>query len=490
VFQLFKRLLTPLLILAILITLLNTKDRFGYEEVSTNKNQIIGTNELTTPLFSLRRTPELLTSPLATQQLEEKLEELNKILPDASCFSIAIGNESLYNFQEGIPLNPGGAQKIITAYAALKQMGSDYQYETIISADRETDEDGNLLSSDLYIFGGGDPLIRTDAFMELLPESFSDIRTSADGMADLTVGMNILFIQGAVVVNESRYDEERTIAGWGQELKGSSSIGSLSASLLDAGFDGLKQNYSQQRGENPAPLVPSINPAKSFAANFDDLLEARGVIILRGAKEINNVDQGSLVELLTIKSPALDQIIKQMLNNDDDVTAEMILKEIGKSRTGQGSTGSGLVSIPEILSANNLPSTGLLLIDGSGLSTDNQATCNVFQGILQDNEHGETLKMALPLVGSDGIVSDILAETPFSLNLVAHSDFRNGTGALVGVYTMPNGIEINLSYLANYSSEEGSELIHQTFLLGLSQALSDYTGGQPLAGLGPVTGNS
>ncbi|MBT96148.1 MAG: hypothetical protein CL431_09280 [Acidimicrobiaceae bacterium] len=486
-FQLLKRLLTPLLILAILITLLNTKDRFGYEEIDVKTNQVIGTSELATPLFSLRRTPELLTSPLATQQLQEQLSELNKLLPETSCFSIAVNDESLYNYQEEIPLNPGGSQKVITAYAALKQMGSDYQYETIISADRETDDDGNLLSSDLYVFGGGDPLIRTDAFMELLPESFSDIRTSADEMADLTVGMNILFIQGAVVVNESRYDEERTIAGWGQELKESANIGSLSASLLDAGFDGLKQNYSQQRGEDPSPLVPSINPARSFAANFDDLLEERGVIILRGAKEINNVDQGSLVELLSVKSPTLEQVVKQMLNNDDDVTAEMILKEIGKSRTGQGSTGGGLVSIPEILSANDLPDSGLLLIDGSGLSTENQATCKIFQGILQDSEYGETLKEALPLVGSEGIVSDILMETPFDLNLVAHSYFRNGRGALVGIYTTPSGIDVYLSYLSNFNIEEGSEITHQAFLVGLSQALNDYTGGQPLEGMGPIT---
>ena len=147
-------------------------------------------------------------------------------------------------------------------------------------------------------------------------------------MADLTVAMNILFIQGAVVVNESRYDEERTIVGWDQELKESAEIGSLSASLLDGGFDGLRQNYSQQRGENPTPLVPSVNPAKRFAANFDDLLEARGVIILRAAKEVNNVEQSSLVELLTIKSPTLDQIAKQMLTNDDNVTAEMVLKKL------------------------------------------------------------------------------------------------------------------------------------------------------------------
>ena len=483
--QLLKRVSLPLLILAALIALLNFKDRFGYEEAPINTTQIIETKDLGTPVFSLRRVPELLTSPLATQQLQESLLELVSVLPDSSCFAVTADSEELFEFQKQLPLNPGRTQKIITAYAALAQLGSDYQYETVISADRETDADGNLLSSDLYVIGSGDPVIRTDAFMELLPESYSFIRTSADEMADLTVGMNILFIQGAVVVNESRYDEERTIVGWDQNLKESAVIGSLSASLLDSGFDGLKQNYSQQRGDSPLPLVPSANPATRFAANFDDLLEARGVIILRGAKEINNVEQSSLVELITIKSPSLDQIAKQMLTNDDNVTAEMVLKEIGFSRTGQGSTGSGLVSLPEILSANNLPNTELLLIDGSGLSRDNQATCNLFQAILQDDKYGETVNEALPLVGVEGVVSNVLQGTPFESNLTAHTYFETGRAAMVGSYTTPEGLEMHITYIANFDDIESAQNVHETFLNGLAPILSEFTGGKALDEMGP-----
>ena len=483
--QLFKRITLPLLILAILIALLNLKDRFGYEEIIIGEAQGIEERQLGTPVFSLRRAPELLTSPLAIQQLQEDLSQLVNLLPEASCFKVSADGEEIYSFQENIPLNPGAVQKIITAYAALNQLGDSFQYETVVAAKRETDEDGLLRTSDLYIFGSGDPLIRTDAYMELLPDSYSDIRTSADELADLTVGMNVLFIQGAVVVNESRYDEERTIAGWDQELKDADKIGSLSASLFDGGFDGLKQNYSQQRGENPLPLIPSANPAKRFAANFDDLLEARGVIILKVANEVNNVEQDSLVEILSIKSPTLDKIIEQMLTNDDNVTAEMILKEIGFSRTGQGSTGSGLVSLPEILAANDLPNTGLLLIDGSGLSRDNQATCGLFQEILEDSEYGTTIEKALPLVGVEGVVSDVFLGTPFESNLVAHTFFDTDRGALVGSYTTSEGIEVLITFIANYDDNESAENIHQSFINGLVPILSEFTGGKTLEEMGP-----
>ena len=57
VFHLLKRLLTPLLILAILIALINFKDRFGYEEVSQDAYEPPNQSELVTPVFSLRRAP-------------------------------------------------------------------------------------------------------------------------------------------------------------------------------------------------------------------------------------------------------------------------------------------------------------------------------------------------------------------------------------------------------------------------------------------------
>ena len=197
-------------------------------------------------------------------------------LPDSACLAISSPLERIYDYQTGIPLVPGGTQKILTSYAAIKQLGASFQYETIIAAERETDEDGNLLSSDLYVFGGGDPLLRTDSYTELLPESYSQIRTSADELADLTVGMNVLFVQGAVVVNETRYDEERTVPGWSPELQESSVIGSLSAALLDGGYDGLKQKGYPIVSSNIAvdyaekwPLKDRTTIYKSDVPNLD-----------------------------------------------------------------------------------------------------------------------------------------------------------------------------------------------------------------------------
>ena len=89
-----------LLIMAILIALLNFKDRFGYEEkIIIDEAQGIEERQLGTPVFSLRRAPELLTSPLAIQQFQEDLSQLVNLLPEASCLELSANGEEIYSFQ-------------------------------------------------------------------------------------------------------------------------------------------------------------------------------------------------------------------------------------------------------------------------------------------------------------------------------------------------------------------------------------------------------
>ena len=486
-FRLLQRLLLPVFVLALLIGVLNIKDEFGFDPIDEVEIDD-SSSELLTPVFSLRRAPNLLVSPLANQKLNDDLLSLSNMLPTSSCLAVSSNSEELFDYQVDIPLISGNAQKLITAYAGIQQIGVNYQYETLIGVVREPESDGLLRTSDLYIFGSGDPLLRTDAYAALLPENYSTIRTSADELADLTVGMNILFIQGAVVVDESRYDEVRTVPGWSSELKDSAAIGSLSAALLDGGYEGLKQGYSSQVGvDNPPPLLRSPDPVKRFAANFDDLLEARNVVILKAAKEFSDTDLEDLIEMVSIKSPTFDLIIKQMLTNNDSITAEMILKEIGFSRSGQGTTGAGLVALPEILAVENITNSGMLLIDGSGLSPENQVTCKVLNSVLKNESTKDVFKNALPLAGVEGVVADQFIGTAFEGNLNAAFSQEENHMSFAGYFTTETGTEITITFISNPENEsETADKDFSEVLALLSDAISEYTGGQPLDGLGPL----
>ena len=98
--------------MAILIALLNFKDRFGYEEIIINEAQGIEERQLGTPVFSLRRAPELLTSPLAIQQFQEDLSQLVNLLPEASCLEVSTMEKRFIVFRK-TSAKPGAVQKLL-----------------------------------------------------------------------------------------------------------------------------------------------------------------------------------------------------------------------------------------------------------------------------------------------------------------------------------------------------------------------------------------
>ena len=487
VFSIIKRFTMPVLILGVLIAALVASNRYGYDDIETLPKTSSDGQDLGTPVFSIRRAPELLTSPLELEKLSTNLENLMESAPTGSCLSVSANGSSIFDYQADIPLSPGSNVKVITAAAAILQMGPDFTYETILAAERQPNEDGSLLSTDLYVYGSGDPILMTDSYIELLPEEYSQIRTNADELADLTVGMNILFVQGAVLVDESRYDESRTVESWSDELKSSGIIGSMSASLLDQGFDGLRDGYSSQRGvEDPPGLTPSRDPAIRFAANFDDLLEARNVIILESAREFSGVALEDLVQLLSIESPPMEKIIEQMLTNDDHMTAEMLVKEIGYSRSGEGKSSLGTSGMTEVIRGTGIPETGLLVVDGSGVSSGNLVTCEIMRKIADHEPLVPIFENAFPIAGEEGTVAGQFANSQFSSNLKAKLSRSSTSAALLGYFTSSSEEKMTVSFMVNHEDTQSwidSEL--DDFFIDLADYLSSFSSGLPIEMLEP-----
>ncbi|MBU98274.1 MAG: hypothetical protein CL429_04185, partial [Acidimicrobiaceae bacterium] len=148
-FRLLQRLLLPVFVLALLIGVLNIKDEFGFDPIDEVEIDD-SSSELLTPVFSLRRAPNLLVSPLANQKLNDDLLSLSNMLPTSSCLAVSSNSEKLFDYQVDIPLISGNAQKLITAYAGIQQIGVNFQYETLIGVVREPESDGLLRTSDLY----------------------------------------------------------------------------------------------------------------------------------------------------------------------------------------------------------------------------------------------------------------------------------------------------------------------------------------------------
>lgn len=487
VFDVLQRLAIPFVLLAAFIAASVALGRVGNESLPPASDESLVAASPVTPVLSIRRAPEILTSPRANEELIAELSTWVNQLPENSCFVVSAGGEPIFEHNPTLPLRPASNLKILTAVAALDLLGPDTTFTTGLYARQAPDENG-LLEGDLYVLGGGDPVLATDAYAAVLPEGFSEIRTRADELADLAVAQNLSNITGSVLVDESRYDDQRAVDGWPPRFLDQGQIGSLGAALLDDGFLGLADGYSA-RSEDPfTPLPRSANPAEQFAANFDDLLEARNVVINSRAGVSLETPFDELIELTSVESPPMRDIVTQMLTNSDNTTAEMLVKELGFTRQSEtGSTIAGTIAIADWLPSAGLENAGLFVVDGSGLSPEDQATCSHIHGALSIEEHRDTMRDAMPIAGESGTLVDDFSGTSFDGRLRAKTGFLADVSSLSGYFITDPGVELTFSLIINV--DDGTEITEDqiaAWQADLPDILASYPAGPPLEQLGPV----
>ena len=156
-----------------------------------------------------------------------------------------------------------------------------------------------MLAGDLVLRGGGDPLLG-DAQLAAL----------ADGLAGLRE------ITGSVVGDESRVRRRRA-------------PGRRATALFDPELGGPLSALAYERGAQAPGGPPQPDPARAAAARFDDVLEARGVVI-RGVPRAGAAPPGAALlaqRRLRRRSRAL---VAAMLKPSDDWIAELLTKALAR----------------------------------------------------------------------------------------------------------------------------------------------------------------
>ena len=298
--------------------------------------------ELVTPLGSVRRVPEVASAAAARYQVAETIADLPPDPGGVSCAAVLLDGEAIVDLRSATPLSPGYAQLLITAHAAIELLGPDYQFETRVMAPALPDGEGRVVGS-IYLIGGGDPVLMSQAYANALRPRLTT-RTAVEDLADMVVAAGVLAIDGGVVGIEDRYDAERALPGWPPEVLEQRVVGPLSALQLNDGF-------VEDAGPGASGVLAVENPALHAAGEFDDLLEARGVVI-DGVSQVATAETApalsGLVRLASVESPPLADIVAQMLAVNDASAAELIIKEVGRFDRQSGTTQAGGRSVQSV----------------------------------------------------------------------------------------------------------------------------------------------
>lgn len=290
--------------------------------------------------------------------------------------------------------SPASVEKLLTAAAALDQLGPEYRFET--SALAATPPVDGLLTGDLYLRGSGDPSLA---------------ETGLTQMARAIDGAGVTEIDGRVRGDDSMFDGRRGVPASGYSV--SRWVGPLSALSLNHGLA-----WPVARGFQSQPPL--------FAARRLQLrLERAGVDIARGARMGRAPENAA--PLATIVSRPLASLVRHMAQVSDNFYAETLIKGLGARFGGAGSTAAGASVVQAV--ARRL-GAGARVVDGSGLSRANAIAPAAVGRLLQSARSQtwfDSFYRALPLAGRTGTLANRMRHT------AAKGRCRAKTGTLIAV---------------------------------------------------------
>jgi D-alanyl-D-alanine carboxypeptidase/D-alanyl-D-alanine-endopeptidase (penicillin-binding protein 4) len=146
---------------AVLAVITAVSSFFALRQPGTPRSELAGLETPAAPVLSLRRAPAFLTRTIADAKLAADLDRSLRNAPATTCLVVREGSRTLYSRNPDQPLIPASNVKIATAHALLAKLGPTETLTTSVRAAKPMSKDGTI-EGDLYIVGGGDPVLETD----------------------------------------------------------------------------------------------------------------------------------------------------------------------------------------------------------------------------------------------------------------------------------------------------------------------------------------
>jgi D-alanyl-D-alanine carboxypeptidase/D-alanyl-D-alanine-endopeptidase (penicillin-binding protein 4) len=392
---------------------------------------------LVTPLLSARRAPTPMAVERRTALLAHALQPLGAAVDPTSCMAVAIDDRPIAGTNADLQVIPASNLKVVTATAAVQVLGAGTVFTTKIVGAAPVD---GVVQGDVYLVGGGDPLLSEQWYTQ---PSATRKRpplhaTSVEALADQLAAAGVTSITGAVLGDGSRYDDERHPPGWGKDVRATGDGVPVGALVVN-------DSISRSGGI-------SGDPAKNAASTFRALLRDRGIAV--GGDAGTGVAPDAAGVLATVTSVPLSDVVNEMLATSDNLTAEMLVKEIGRTVVSPGSRTAGLQVISDRLVQWGVPAGTFTLADGSGLSRENRITCAGLLAVLERGSATDVIGGGLAKAGDAGSTLDgKFTEPGLAGVLQAKTGSLTGVKALCGYFPAGDG-EVGFVLILNGSAAQ------------------------------------
>jgi len=397
---------------------------------------------------------------------------------------------------------PASNAKLYTAALALQTLGPDARFSTTLYATAAPRADGSV-PGDLILYGGGDPslgdrdvspdwaarladalaargvrrirghLIADDTYFAGPPfgEGWEalDLQTGyGAGAGALGVQDNVLHVQ---VAREAARCCALTIVPSHSGMRVVNLTGSAAALNLyrPPGADVLYASGSLRPGTPRATFTLSAPDGALFAANqLREALAQRGIALGGGVRvvhwpETNVALVRNPVELASVASPPLSQLLVHMMKHSDNRYAQTLLQQVGvaTARTGvcadragppETSADWGACAMRAFLARIGIGKGEVTLDDGAGLSRQDLVTPAATVKLLAwlaRQPFANVLRDALPVAGIDGTLKYRMRGGAATDNVQAKTGTLSHVYTLSGFVTTAAGERLVFSLLLN-----------------------------------------
>lgn len=467
-----RRIVMPVLLLAVALAALLGSNHLNnqlHENLGEIADDDTAPSGVGTPLVSTRRLTAMLAPPLTEPGFFNALDGMMAAAPASACLDVTLDNNPFYASNANIQVMPSDAFLLLTLATAHKELGPDHTFTTSVQSIIPM-EDG-VVNGDIYLIGGGDPLLLTPEFVATLDEGENRLHTPIEDLAQDLVDEGLALVTGAVVGDATRYDDLLYVGSWPERMIESENIGTLQALQFDDGWVQFPVPESapdeevaseEASGEEVGYLVAE-DPPFYAAALFDDMLEARDVVIRRSPRSEAVPDEEEVHILASIESAPLSDHYRQILDNRDIETTELLLKEIGRATSGTGSSRAGSRAVETVLAGVGVDAEEfqLLQFDGSGQDPANVATCPVFTSLLDSEEFNPFFHELLPTAAQPGPLQSRFASVDDPERLRALTGGSSSTTVMMGYIDIGRGQELTFAFIANQQGAVDNQAVRE-----------------------------
>jgi len=294
-------------------------------------------------------------------------------------------------------------EKVFTAVSILSALGPDHRITTTVTWDPST--------SVLTLVGAGDPTLA----------SVAAEGSSLDALASQVVGEVTDKETITLRYDTSLFSGPALGPGWDSSYPKLGVAAPVSALIVN-------------RARVPGMDARNSDPALAAAGVFAQLLTQRGLAI-DGPEPGTSV--GSVIA--ETASIPLATMVQTMLTESDNDMSEQLAHLAGAQLTGTGTFESGGQATKQALTSLGVPVSGLVSVDGSGLSYEDRASpltlASVIATVAGDASPAWSWPIitGLPIAGLTGTLNDRFLD-PDSAS--GAGVVRAKTGTLIGVSTL------------------------------------------------------